>query len=49
MKGLLPHGIGFLGASLGWWLGAFVGFGTALFVSSIGTFAGMYYGRKWSL
>jgi len=35
-----------IGGALGWWLGSFVGLGTALFLSSIGTGVGLYYGRK---
>ena len=40
----------FLGASvlgsLGWTLGRYIGFGTALVVSCIGSGLGMYWGRR---
>lgn len=32
--------------ALGWWLGAFVGMGTAVLLSSIGTGAGLYLSRR---
>lgn len=35
-----------LGCAAGYWLGSFVGFGTALFASALGTAVGMYYGRR---
>jgi hypothetical protein len=42
--------LGFVGASLagsiGWWMGAPVGFMTAFFLSMIGTGLGMYAGRR---
>ena len=34
------------GGALGYWLGSFVGLGTGLFLSAIGTGVGLYYGRK---
>jgi hypothetical protein len=41
---------GFLGATagsaVGWWAGAHVGFMTAFIVSTIGTGAGIYWGRQ---
>jgi hypothetical protein len=42
--------LGFVGASvvgsIGWWMGAPVGFMTAFFLSMIGTGVGMYAGRR---
>lgn len=42
--------LSFIGAtvvgSLGWWIGAQVGFMTAFFVSMIGTGVGIYVGRR---
>jgi hypothetical protein len=42
--------LGFVGASLvgsiGWWMGASVGFMTAFFLSMVGTGVGMYAGRR---
>jgi hypothetical protein len=42
--------LGFVGASLvgsiGWWMGAPVGFMTAFFLSMVGTGVGMYAGRR---
>jgi hypothetical protein len=35
-----------VGGAIGWWLGEFVGLGTAIVVSGIGTGVGLYYGRK---
>ena len=32
--------------SLGWWLGAFVGMGTAVLLSGIGTGVGLYLSRR---
>lgn len=32
-----------IGGSVGWWAGAFVGFGTAIVLSAVGTGLGMYY------
>lgn len=48
MKGLLPQGLGFVGASGGWWLGGLLGVFAALALSSIGAGIGFYYGRKWA-
>ena len=46
MSGLLA----FVGATvvggIGWWLGSFVGFTTAMILSAVGTGVGIYYGRK---
>ena len=44
--------VGFLGANLGgwlgWWIGAHFGLGTGLFLSLIGTAAGVYYAKQLS-
>jgi hypothetical protein len=46
MKGLFGW-IGMsVGGAVGWWLGAYVGFMTAFFVSLLGTGIGLYAGRK---
>ena len=41
----------FLAASavgaIGWWIGAYVGFMTAFFLSVIGTGVGTYVARRW--
>lgn len=34
--------------SLGWWLGAFVGMGTAVLLSSVGTGVGLYLSRRFA-
>ena len=36
----------FLGGQLGWWLGSHVGFMTAFLLSTVGTSAGLYLGRR---
>lgn len=33
-------------SSLGWWLGSFVGFGTAFALSSVGSILGVYAGWR---
>jgi len=33
-------------SGLGWWLGDFLGLGTAVILSGIGGGVGLYYGRK---
>ncbi|MFO1394006.1 MAG: hypothetical protein U1F09_09630 [Steroidobacteraceae bacterium] len=47
MRGIL----GLLGASLagwaGWWLGAKVGFTTAILLSAVASGVGMYAGYRW--
>jgi hypothetical protein len=35
-----------IGGGIGWWLGEFVGMGTAVVLSGIGTGVGVYYARK---
>jgi cadmium resistance protein CadD (predicted permease) len=37
-----------IGGGIGWWLGAFVGFMTAFFLSIVGTAAGVYVARRWA-
>jgi uncharacterized protein YcfJ len=36
----------FVGGSIGWWMGAFVGTMTAFLLSIVGTAAGVYIGRR---
>jgi hypothetical protein len=38
-----------IGGSIGWWLGAFIGFMTAFVFSVVGTAAAVYYARRWSM
>jgi hypothetical protein len=35
-----------VGSGIGWWLGEFVGMGTAFFLSAIGTGVGIYVARR---
>jgi cadmium resistance protein CadD (predicted permease) len=37
-----------IGGAIGWWLGAFIGFMTAFFMSVVGTAAGVYVARRWA-
>jgi outer membrane lipoprotein SlyB len=37
---------GTAGSWLGWWIGSFVGFGTAVLLSIVGFAAGLYAGRR---
>jgi hypothetical protein len=37
-----------IGGAIGWWLGAFIGFMTAFFMSIVGTAAGVYIARRWA-
>jgi cadmium resistance protein CadD (predicted permease) len=37
-----------IGGAIGWWLGEFVGFMTAFFLSVVGMAAGIYIARKWA-
>jgi hypothetical protein len=37
-----------VGGAFGWWLGSYVGFMMAYFVSIFGTAAGVYLGRRWT-
>jgi hypothetical protein len=46
MKGMARTILSFMGASLGWWIGAPLGTIVALLLSSVGTGFGLYYGRK---
>jgi F0F1-type ATP synthase assembly protein I len=36
----------FVGGTIGWWLGAFVGTMTAFMISMVGTGVGVYIGRR---
>jgi hypothetical protein len=36
-----------VGGSLGWWVGARIGFTTAFCLSFVGTGAGVYLARRW--
>lgn len=36
----------FVGSSVGWWLGAFIGTMTAFLLSVVGFAAGIYFGRR---
>jgi len=33
-------------SGIGWWIGDFIGLGTAIILSIVGTAVGVYYGRK---
>jgi hypothetical protein len=46
MRGFLGFVGMTVGSAIGWWLGAFVGLGTAVVISGIGTGVGLYYGRR---
>jgi len=35
-----------VGGAIGWWMGDWVGFGTAVFLSVVGTAAGVYASRR---
>jgi hypothetical protein len=35
-----------IGGWIGWWLGNYIGFMTAYFLSVVGGAAGLYFGRK---
>lgn len=47
MRGLIGWLGAFLAGSAGWWLGAKVGFGTALMLSVVAAGVGMYAGYRW--
>lgn len=47
MRGIISWLAAFILSAAGWWLGAFVGPGLAVFVSCVGLGVGLYYGRKW--
>ena len=46
MKGLLSFILTSIGGGIGWWLGSYVGIMTALFLSILGTGAGLYYALR---
>ena len=35
-----------VGGAIGWWMGDWVGFGTAVFLSVVGTASGVYAARR---
>ena len=37
-----------VGGAFGWWLGSYVGFMMAYFLSVVGTAAGVYLARRWT-
>lgn len=45
MKGILAFTGMSIGGAIGWWLGAFVGFTTAVVLSSVGSGAGLFLTR----
>ena len=47
MRGLIGWLAAFLAGSAGWWLGAKVGFGTAVVLGAVAAGAGMYAGYRW--
>ena len=46
MRRLLATLGAFVGSTLGWWLGSYVGIMTAFFVSVVGTGLGVYLGTR---
>jgi len=46
MKRLLGFIGATVGSAIGWWLGAHVGLGTAVVVSSVGTGVGLWVGMR---
>ncbi|MBZ5552039.1 MAG: hypothetical protein LAO21_04915 [Acidobacteriia bacterium] len=46
MKGLLSFLCVTVGGAIGWWLGAFVGFMTAVLLSIVGSGAGLYFALR---
>jgi hypothetical protein len=46
MKGLLCFLCVSVGGAIGWWVGSFVGFITAVFLSIIGSGAGLYFALR---
>jgi len=46
MKGVFSMIASTILGSIGWWIGDFIGIGTALVVSSIATGFGIYWGKK---
>jgi hypothetical protein len=47
VRGLIGWLAAFIGGSAGWWLGAKVGFGTAVMLSAVTAGIGMYAGYRW--
>ena len=47
MRNILGWGTASLLGSIGWWLGARIGLGTAVVLSSIAGGAGLYWGYRW--
>lgn len=46
MRGIFAMLGTFIVGSFGWWLGARINLGVAVILGSIGSGAGLYYGRK---
>jgi len=47
MRAILGWGTASLCGSIGWWLGAYIGLGTAVVLSSVAGGAGLYAGYRW--
>jgi hypothetical protein len=47
LRAIISYGSAMLLGWLGWWLGEKVNLGIAVILGSIGSAAGLYYGRKW--
>jgi hypothetical protein len=47
VRGLIGWLAAFICGSAGWWLGAKIGFGTAVMLSAVTGGVGMYVGYRW--
>jgi hypothetical protein len=47
MRSIIGWLAAFMLGSLGWWLGRFIGIGTALVVSGLGSAVGLWAGFRW--
>lgn len=47
MRAIIGSLAAFLAGTAGWWLGAKVGFATAVIVSVVAAGVGLYYGHRW--
>ena len=47
MRAIIGWLAAFLASSLGWWLGARIGFGTGIFASVLLGAVGLYLGYRW--